>query len=154
MGRMENKDELKVINKNERLKYRQIINQLKQQLEDKDKEIQELKLKLEQAEEIINNPTTLIAQQSELINSLNKQIELLKYLGNHETTIDLFKDNSKLIIEKRQLAIQELEKVKDIVVDNLKIYGAKGKKIIGDELISSEELIDEINKQIKELKGE
>ena len=39
----ENPNELKIINKNERLHYRQIINQFKQQLEEKDKEIERLK---------------------------------------------------------------------------------------------------------------
>ena len=39
----ENPNELKIINKNERLHYRQIINQLKQHLAEKDKEIEELK---------------------------------------------------------------------------------------------------------------
>ena len=73
----ENPNEFKIINKNERLHYRQIINQLKQQLAEKDKEI-----------------------------------ELLKHLGNHEITVEMFKENTKLIIEKRQFAISELEKVK------------------------------------------
>ena len=39
----ENPNEFKIINKNERLKYRQIINQLKQQLAEKDKDIDFLK---------------------------------------------------------------------------------------------------------------
>lgn len=43
----------------------------------------------------------------------DKEIELLKHLGNHETATEMFKENAKLIIEKRQLAIQELEKVKN-----------------------------------------
>lgn len=38
----ENPNEFKIINKNERLKYRQIINQLKQQLAEKDCRIEEL----------------------------------------------------------------------------------------------------------------
>lgn len=42
----ESPNEFKIINKNERLKYRLIINALKQQLDEKDKEILELQKKL------------------------------------------------------------------------------------------------------------
>lgn len=53
--------------------------------------------------------------------------------------------------EKTQLAIQELEKVKN-KINNLFIYSWKGESEIGDELISSEEALRVIDQQIKELK--
>ena len=42
----------------------------------------------------------------------DKEIELLKHLGKHETATELFRENAKLIIEKNEFAIQELKKVK------------------------------------------
>lgn len=43
----ENPNEFKIINKNERLHYRQIINQFKQQLAEKDKEIEKKMMSFE-----------------------------------------------------------------------------------------------------------
>ena len=82
------------------------IQQLKQQLEEKDKEIEKL----------------------------NKTLEMCKHIERYDIG-EMFLENAKLIIEKRQFAIQELEKVKNFV--DGRTYCA-----------------DYINKRIQDLKGE
>lgn len=83
----ENPNEFKIINKNERLKYRQTINKLKQQLEEKDKEIEELKTK----------------QKLTFMHSKEDYFQRCNFLEEA---------NIKLQFTQTQLAIQELEKVK------------------------------------------
>lgn len=90
------------------------IDQLKQQLAEKDKEIEEL----------------------------NKTLEMCKHIERYDIG-EMFLENAKLIIEKRQLAIQELEKVKTLI-----------QNAINFEKPNFVEVYDAINKQIKELKGE
>lgn len=68
----------------------------------------------------------------------DKEFELLKHLGSHETTIEMFKENTKLIIETRQFAIHELEKVKEL----------------NSQLVFSNKIIENfIDQQIKKMKG-
>lgn len=95
----ENPNELKIINKNERLKYRLIINELRQQLEEKDKEIENCKRN------------------------------------------ELYEENMKILAFKnqKQLAIQELEKVKMMTE-------WKFNSIV--------DVVEYIDNQIRELKGE
>ena len=95
------------------------IQQLKQQLEEKEKEIEDMD------KDLVFNA-----------NEIKRLIQEKKQLKQNQT----------------QLAIKELEDVKK-QIDNLYIYSFKGKSEIGDELISSEELIEIIDKRIQELKG-
>lgn len=82
----------------------------------------------------------------------DKEIELLKHLGNHETATEMFKENAKLIIEKRQLAIQELEKVKTALKDKIKMMSNE-EHCYQRKVVSWFDICDQINNQIKELKG-
>ena len=100
----------------------------KQQLLRRNKCIENLKIK-------INKLKQQLAEK-------DKEIELLKHLGNHETATEMFKENAKLIIEKRQLAIQELEKVKEWLEPKYFDY---------EQINYLTRIIDN---QIKELKGE
>lgn len=106
----ENPNEFKIINKNERLHYRLIINQLKQQLEEKDKEIEKLK------------------QQYTILDNENGKLTTELIMGK-------YKKAQKEVSFGMQLAIQELEKVKNFV--DGRTYCA-----------------DYINKRIQDLKGE
>ena len=84
-----------------------------------------------------------IDQLKQQLAEKEKKIEFIKHLGNHKTTTEMFKENAKLIIEKRQLAIQELEKVKTLIQNAINF---EKPNFVG--------VYDAINKQIKELKGE
>ena len=115
----------------------QHIAELEQQLAElKEKDNYHLRYELAGADETITNLKKQLAEKV-------KEIELLKHLGSHETNMELFKENTKLIIEKRQFAIQELEKVK-ILIQNA----------INFERPNFVEVYDALNEQIKELKGE
>ena len=83
-----------------------------------------------------------IQQLKQQLDEKDKEIEKLKHLGSHETNMELFKENTKLIIEKRQFAIQELEKVKDWLEPKYFDY---------EQINYLSKIIDQ---QIKELKGE
>ena len=134
----------------EKLKEKdQQIDRLKQQLE-------ELMLLLSKYEIEEHKPVycTLAGTECEYLGNVDelkqqlaekdKEIELLKHLGNHETATEMFKENAKLIIEKRQLAIQELEKVKKTLTAYVR----------ADHIIWDFNVNEVIDQQIKELKGE
>ena len=152
----ENPNEFKIINKNERLKYRQTINELKQQLEEKDK-----LLKCYQEEEKLiadilgDKDLTIIGSRVHLKNLIvelknkikdkdidikkkDKEIEMLKH------TLNLYnlRHKGSVLPNVNQLAIQELEKVKEWLEPKYFDY----------EQINY--LIRIIDNQIKELKGE
>ena len=114
----ENPNEFKIINKNERLHYRQIINQLKQQLAEKDKEIEKLK------------------QQYTILENENGKLTT-------ELIMDKYKKAQKEVSFGKQLAIQELEKVKDYICDCTYIKEPDYTNVRC-----------KIDQQIKELKGE
>lgn len=129
----ENPNEFKIINKNERLKYRQTINELKQQLTEKGKEIERLKEYADYKFELPYGNVTI----------LGKSIEDIQWLTN-----------AWLKQGSNQLAIQELEKVKDTLkhfcnIHNDEYYGVKS-QVKGIE----QDVCDQINQQINELKGE
>lgn len=137
----------------------------KKECQDLQQENARLQQQLKQAKEIINDPNTLMAQQSELIDNLtrqlaerDKEIELLKHIGRRETTTEMFKENCKLIIEKRQLAIQELEKVKEnlkqleINIDNQAGFSQDYKLELKQKSLYKN-VYKTIDQQIKELKG-
>ena len=79
--------------------YSNVVDELHENLNDKKWDIKELQQYIDQLKQELAEK--------------DKEIELLKHLGKHETTTEMFKENTKLIIEKTQFAIQELEKVKD-----------------------------------------
>ncbi len=163
----ENPNEFKIINKNERLKYRQTINELKQQLEEKDK-----LLKCYQEEEKLiadilgDKDLTIIGSRVHLKNLIvelknkikdkdivieekDKEIEKLKQQytildnENGKLTTELimgkYKKAQKEVSFGMQLAIQELEKVK--MMTEWKFN-------------SVVDVVEYIDNQIKELKGD
>ena len=95
----ESPNEFKIINKNERLKYRQTINELKQQLAEKDKEIEELKLKLDiramnlqnintERMEAVRNQTQLAIQELEKVKAKVRDVSGALALCEVEVQID------------------------------------------------------------------
>ena len=105
------------------------IQQLKQQLEEKDKEIEKLK------------------QQNTLLENENGKLA-------KELIVKNYKKAQKEVSFGIQLAIQELEKAKDTIkhfcnIHNDEYYGVKS-QVKGIE----QDVCDQINQQIKELKGE
>ena len=122
--------------------------ELQKQLEKKQNEIDEINKEFVQS---VKDWKTLCAEK-------DKEIELLKHLGNHEITVEMFKENTKLIIEKRQFAISELEKVKKLTENLLEKFcnswEYNQKYMRGHRHIEYYDLIQGIDNQIKELKGE
>lgn len=131
------------------------LEKLKQQLEEKDKEVTDL----EKENGILTNllatkPTEI--ELDELYTQLKeKDKEIEQYKSNQKVIslhsaedwynrfIDTTTQNIKLELNQKQLAIQELEKVK-ILLQNAVNY--EGYTFIG--------IYDAVNNQIKELKGE
>lgn len=99
-----------------------------------------------------------IDQLKQQLAEKEKKIEFIKHLGNHKTTTEMFKENAKLIIEKRQFAISELEKVKKLTENLLEKFcnswEYNQKYMRGHRHIEYYDLIQGIDNQIKELKGE
>lgn len=131
---------------------------IEEKLKEKDQQIDQLKQQLDESftEEDVNG---LIDDRNKTIKFLQKQlaekvkeIELLKHLGSHETNMELFKENTKLIIEKRQFAIQELEKVKVNLKDSITMMSNKEHSYL-QKVVSWYDICNQVNKQIKELKG-
>ena len=159
----ENPNEFKIINKNERLHYRLIINQLKQQLEEKDKEIERLNHKLNVEEPcLIRNYKDMLEQLIQSHTQLEQEIEKLKQqytiLENEngklttELIMDKYKKAQKEVSFGIQLAIAELEKVKNYFIEECE--DGDGIKT-EDRVIKKDiyEVADFIENQIKELKG-
>lgn len=124
----ENPNEFKIINKNERLKYRQIINQLKQQLAEKQNTINEINKEFVQA---VHDWKTLCAEKDKEISKLQASCQQVK----------------------TQLAIQELEKVKMQLKDKTKMMSNE-EHCYQQKVVSWLDICNQINNQIKELKGE
>lgn len=169
----ENPNELKIINKNERLKYRLIINELKHQLEEKDKLLKcyqdEEKLIADilgdkdltiigsrvHLENLVVELKNKIKDRDIIIEEKDKEIERLKVFekvyyqnqiqASQETINKLLQSayQSPIAIGLNQIAITELEKVK-ILLQNAVNY--EGYTFIG--------IYDAVNNQIKKLKGE
>ena len=92
-----------------------------------------------------------IQQLKQQLDEKDKEIEKLKHLGSHETNMELFKENTKLIIEKRQFAIQELEKVKEDCFNQKELVDFGN---VACFMVDIADILEIINNQIKELKGE
>lgn len=117
----ENPNEFKIINKNERLHYRLIINQLKQQLEEKDKEIERLKnlfklnneVVINQGKEIFDLRVQVLQQkqnQTQLaIQELEKIINIFEPYENDNRDTILNLNNNVSFIDYIEQRIQELK---------------------------------------------
>ena len=106
------------------------INKLKQQLAEKDKEIEKL----------------------------NKTLEMCKHIERYDIG-EMFLENAKLIIEKRQFAIQKLEKVKEEMDLNGNSYceirqGTSPHNPTDYAWFNYVKFRNYLDQQIKELKGE
>lgn len=99
----ENPNEFKIINKNERLKYRQTINELKQQLEEKDKLIEfgreEIKKRNKRIDEIVE-------RDKKLFDDKNKELEKLK----QQLAESFTEEDVEGLIEDRNKTIKFLQK--------------------------------------------
>lgn len=146
------------------------IQQLKQQLEEKNKEINEILLthidndsynetvreyerELKERDKEIekwyklykdrDNQFQSVRQRYHLINRLQASYDKRDKLHLSEMQcLELVEKNEELQKNQKQLAIQELEKVKDFAFKNT---------MLGIETVA---IINQINQQIKELKGE
>ena len=137
------------------------FKQLKQQLAEKDKEISRLKERLSVFDNFKDNYGYTNYDDSEILEDLQSRAfqaeddtqvvnELLQFFN-------IFDENElvdKVKEPQTQLAIQELEKVKDTLkhfcnIHNDEYYGVKS-QVKGIE----QDVCDQINQQIKELKGE
>ena len=102
-------------------------------------------------EDLCPNCYDYFKQLKQQLDEKDKEIEKLKHLGSHETNMELFKENTKLIIEKRQFAIQELEKVKEDCFNQKELVDFGN---VACFMVDIADILEIINNQIKELKGE
>ena len=121
------------------------IYSLKQQLAEKQNTIDEINKEFVQA---VHDWKALCAEKDKEIEKLNKTLEMCKHIERYDIG-EMFLENAKLIIEKRQFAIQKLEKVKELVKDKSAWSSPFGLLKIQESDV--EQIIDQ---QIKELKGE
>lgn len=125
------------------------INQLKQQLTETEQRF------LEFQEDSIRNEQTYVrelAEKDKEIERLNKALEMCKHIERYDIG-EMFLENAKLIIEKRQFAIRELQKAIDKLRDkSVLMYNSKDDFFGG--FVSWYDLNIQIRKQIKKLKGE
>ena len=148
-------------NNNYHLRYElagadEIIANLRQQLAEKDKEIKKLNWQLKDKDFIIKNlnhslsvaPNANAGQRvridelTKIVKEKDKEIERLNTIKNNAIECaDLFK--VALSVRQKDLAIQELEKVKTLI-----------QNAINFERPNFVEVYDALNEQIKELKGE
>ena len=147
-----NETDRRVIEEKLKEKYQQ-IDQLKQQLKDKDFIIKNLNHSLSVAPNANAGQRARIDELTKIVKEKDKEIERLKNLFelNNEVVINQGKEMFDLRVQvlqqkqnQTQLAIQELEKVKDWLNEPFDEDGCF--KNGGD-------LIDYIDQQIKELKG-
>ena len=183
----ESPNEFKIINKNERLKYRQIINQLKQQNEELMLQlnrqnveehkpvyctlagteceylgkVEELKQQLAEKQKTIDEINKEFVQAihdwKALCAEKDKEIEMLNTTKNNAIECaDLFK--VALSVRQKQLAIQELEKVKNKCngMYELWLYSNHKENMYNNEDIAGvfEDISVFTNDLIKKLKGE
>lgn len=136
------------------------IDQLKQQLEEKQKTIDEINKEFVQA---VHDWKALCKKKDKEIERL-KQITIFKDSRNMTTKINGvdFSDEQIIILQnldvlkkydQTQLAIQELEKVKMQLKDKTKMMSNE-EHCYQRKVVSWFDICDQINNQIKELKGE
>ena len=163
----ENPNEFKIINKNERLKYRQTINELKQQLEEKEDECSLYKKFADGGaiDLVIESVGRLreIDQLKQQLEEKDKEIERLKvferiYYQNQlqasQEDIQKFQQlANQSAVNINHIAIIELEKVKMQLKDKTKMMSNE-EHCYQQKVVSWIDICDQINNQIKELKGE
>ncbi len=93
-----------------------------------------------------------LAEKDKEIEELNKTLEMCKHIERYDIG-EMFLKNAKLIIEKRQFAIQELEKVKVNLKDRISMMKNEEHSYL-QKVVAWYDICDQINQQIKELKGE
>lgn len=93
-----------------------------------------------------------LAKKDKEIEKLNKTLEMCKHIERYDIG-EMFLENAKLIIEKRQLAIQELEKVKVNLKDRITMMSNEEHSYL-QKVVIWYDICNQVNKQIKELKGE
>ena len=129
------------------------FKQLKQELKEKDKQIDivsrdnnSYKYNIDEQKRIIHDFAKQLKEKDKEIEELKQQNTLLENENGKLTTeliMDKYKKAQKEVSFGIQLAIQELEKVKTLI-----------QNAINFEKPNFVEVYDAINKQIKELKGE
>lgn len=126
-------------NQNQTMKYLNRIrdenNQLKQQLADKDKEIEKLKLQQKHTQQVCNKYHSLYDKRSDSI-------------------LKLAQIQCKLEQNQKQLAIQELEKAKDLIKHFCEIYSDEFYGVKSQVKGIEQNVCESIDNQIKILKGE
>ena len=139
------------------------FKQLKQELEIKNQKIKNLYIDLKDWEDLEEKISTKYENVVSLLKEKDKEIERLKNLFklNNEVVINQGKEIFDLRVQvlqqkqnQTQLAIQELEKVKDTLkhfceIHSDEFYGVKS-QVKGIE----QDVCEEIDNQIKVLKGE
>lgn len=99
-----------------------------------------------------------LAKKDKEIEKLNKTLEMCKHIERYDIG-EMFLENAKLIIEKRQFAIQELEKVKEEMDLNGNSYceirqGTSPHNPTDYAWFNYVKFRNYLNQQIKELKGD
>ena len=99
-----------------------------------------------------------LAEKDKEIEKLNKTLEMCKHIERYDIG-EMFLENAKLIIEKRQFAIQKLEKVKEEMDLNGNSYceirqGTSPHNPTDYAWFNYVKFRNYLNQQIKELKGE
>lgn len=124
-------------------KQQKRIAELEQELAEREEELLKQKEKSAKTEQIYNG---IIVDKDKEIEKLKQQYTILESENGKLTTeliMDKYKKAQKEVSFGKQLAIQELEKVKTLI-----------QNAINFEKPNFVEVYDAINKQIKELKGE
>ena len=126
------------------------LKQLLFSLNETDRKIIEEKLKKQDCQ--INQLKQQLAEKDKEIERLNKALEMCKHIERYDIG-EMFFENAKLIIEKRQFAIRELQKAIDKLRDkSVLMYNSKDDFFGG--FVSWYDLNIQIRKKIKKIKGE
>ena len=138
------------------------IQQLKQQLEEKDKQIDIISRDNNSYKYNIDEQKRIIDDFAKQLKEKDKEIERLKNLFelNNEVVINQGKEMFDLRVQvlqqkqnQTQLAIQELEKVKVSLKDRISMMKNEEHSYL-QKVVTWYDICDQINNQIKELKGE
>lgn len=131
--------------------------QLKQELEEKDNLIEFTKEEIRKRNKRIDE---IVERDKKLFDNKNKEIEKLRKILNFQNInagIDIKEMWADLFIKQvdknKQLAIQELERVKMQLKDKTKMMSNE-EHCYQQKVVSWIDVCDQINNQIKELKGE
>ena len=126
------------------------LKQLLFSLNETDRKVIEEKLKTQDQQ--IDQLKQQLAKKDKEIEKLNKTLEMCKHIERYDIG-EMFLENAKLIIEKRQFAIQKLEKVKINLKDRISMMKNEEHSYL-QKVVAWRDICDQINQQIKELRGE